>query len=111
MKQLKAKFITSASAILLCSALLAQETYTIKNMSLKQALEKISKESKLSFIADESLIDGKKATNIENINNLKEALDKVLQGSGLNATIENNTMYYKRDIFCKSFKQWNLCFR
>ncbi|WP_418181092.1 TonB-dependent siderophore receptor [Aliarcobacter lanthieri] len=95
MEQLKAKFITSASAILLCSALLAQETYTIKNMSLKQALEKISKESKLSFIADESLIDGKKATNIENVQDLKEALTKVLEGSGLNATIENNTIIIK----------------
>ncbi|MFV7790920.1 TonB-dependent siderophore receptor [Aliarcobacter lanthieri] len=95
MEQLKAKFITSASAILLCSALLAQEAYTIKNMSLKQALEKISKESKLSFIVDESLIDGKKATNIENVQDLKEALTKVLEGSGLNATIENNTIIIK----------------
>ncbi|WP_418187182.1 TonB-dependent siderophore receptor [Aliarcobacter lanthieri] len=95
MEQLKAKFITSASAILLCSALLAQEAYTVKNMSLKQALEKISKESKLSFIVDESLIDGKKATNIENVQDLKEALTKVLEGSGLNATIENNTIIIK----------------
>ncbi|WP_026803991.1 TonB-dependent siderophore receptor [Aliarcobacter lanthieri] len=95
MEQLKAKFITSASAILLCSALLGQEAYTIKNMSLKQALEKISKESKLSFIVDESLIDGKKATNIENVQDLKEALTKVLEGSGLNATIENNTIIIK----------------
>ncbi|WP_418186244.1 TonB-dependent siderophore receptor [Aliarcobacter vitoriensis] len=95
MKQLKAKFITSASAILLCSALLGQEAYTIKNMSLKKALEKISKESNHSFIVDESLVDGKTAPNIDNVQGLKNALDKVLEGSGLGATIENNTIIIK----------------
>ncbi|RBQ28853.1 TonB-dependent siderophore receptor [Aliarcobacter vitoriensis] len=95
MKQFKAKFITSASAILLCSALLGQEAYTIKNMSLKKALEKISKESNHSFIVDESLVDGKTAPNIDNVQGLKNALDKVLEGSGLGATIENNTIIIK----------------
>ncbi|WP_151952162.1 hypothetical protein [Aliarcobacter butzleri] len=42
MMHLKAKIITSASAILLCGSLFAQDVYTVKNMSLKQALEKIA---------------------------------------------------------------------
>ncbi|MFX4252708.1 TonB-dependent siderophore receptor [Aliarcobacter butzleri] len=96
MMQLKAKFITSASAILLCSSLLAQEAYTVKNMSLKQALEKISKESKLAYIVDESLISGKTAPNIENVQGLKNALNQVLSGSGLEATVEKDTIIIKK---------------
>ncbi|MFY4809728.1 TonB-dependent siderophore receptor [Aliarcobacter butzleri] len=96
MMQLKAKFITSTSAILLCSSLLAQEAYTVKNMSLKQALEKISKESKLAYIVDESLISGKTAPNIENVQGLKNALNQVLSGSGLEATVEKDTIIIKK---------------
>ncbi len=96
--RLKAKIITSASAILLCGSLLAQEAYTVKNMSLKQALEKISKESKLAYIVDESLISGKTAPNIENVQGLKNALNQVLSGSGLEATVENNTIIIKKII-------------
>ncbi|MFW2441925.1 TonB-dependent siderophore receptor [Aliarcobacter butzleri] len=98
MMHLKAKIITSASAILLCGSLLAQEAYTVKNMSLKQALEKISKESKLAYIVDESLISGKTAPNIENVQGLKNALNQVLNGSGLEATVENNTIIIKKII-------------
>ncbi|MCT7575964.1 hypothetical protein N5U00_11550 [Aliarcobacter butzleri] len=43
MIHLKAKIITSASAILLCSSLLAQDVYTVKNMSLKQAVKRSAK--------------------------------------------------------------------
>lgn len=95
---LKAKIITSASAILLCSSLLAQDVYTVKNMSLKQALEKISKESKLAYIVDESLISGKTAPNIENVQGLKNALNQVLNGSGLEATIEKGTIIIEKIV-------------
>ncbi|MCR1816193.1 TonB-dependent siderophore receptor [Aliarcobacter butzleri] len=98
MTQLKAKFITSASAILLCGSLLAQDVYTVKNMSLKQALEKISKESKLAYIVDESLISGKTAPNIENVQGLKNALNQVLNGSGLEATIEKGTIIIEKIV-------------
>ncbi|MFY4742327.1 TonB-dependent siderophore receptor [Aliarcobacter butzleri] len=98
MMHLKAKIITSASAILLCGSLFAQDVYTVKNMSLKQALEKISKESKLAYIVDESLISGKTAPNIENVQGLKNALNQVLSGSGLEATVENNTIIIKKII-------------
>ncbi|MCT7911117.1 TonB-dependent siderophore receptor [Arcobacter lacus] len=96
MMHLKAKIITSASVILLCGSLFAQDVYTVKNMSLKQALEKISKESKLAYIVDESLISGKTAPNIENVQGLKNALNQVLSGSGLEATVENNTIIIKK---------------
>ncbi|MFX4267254.1 TonB-dependent siderophore receptor [Aliarcobacter butzleri] len=98
MMHLKAKIITSASAILLCSSLFAQDVYTVKNMSLKQALEKISKESKLAYIVDESLISGKTAPNIENVQGLKNALNQVLNGSGLEATIEKGTIIIEKIV-------------
>ena len=102
MTKLQSKIITSSIAILLCSNLFAQEIYTIKDMSLKQALEKISKESKLSYIVDENLIKGKNAANINNIEGVKNALDKVLAGSGLEATIENGTIIIKKKIIVGS---------
>ena len=95
---IKAKIITSASAILLCGSLFAQDVYTVKNMSLKQALEKISKESKLAYIVDESLISGKTAPNIENVQGLKNALNQVLNGSGLEATIEKGTIIIEKIV-------------
>lgn len=95
---LKAKIITSASAILLCGSLFAQDVYTVKNMSLKQALEKISKESKFAYIVDESLISGKTAPNIENVQGLKNALNQVLNGSGLEATIEKGTIIIEKIV-------------
>lgn len=98
MMHLKAKIITSASAILLCGSLLAQEAYTVKNLSLKQALEKISKEAKLSYIVDEKLISGKQAPNIENVQGLNNALNQVLSNSGLEATVEKNTIIIKKGI-------------
>ncbi|MEV9499048.1 TonB-dependent siderophore receptor [Aliarcobacter butzleri] len=98
MMRLKAKIITSASAILLCGSLFAQDVYTVKNMSLKQALEKISKESKLAYIVDESLISGKTAPNIENVQGLKNALNQVLNGSGLEATIEKGTIIIEKIV-------------
>ncbi|ABV68377.1 TonB-dependent receptor protein [Aliarcobacter butzleri RM4018] len=98
MMHLKAKIITSASAILLCGSLFAQDVYTVKNMSLKQALEKISKESKLAYIVDESLISGKTAPNIENVQGLKNALNQVLKGSGLEATIEKGTIIIEKIV-------------
>ncbi|MCT7598000.1 secretin and TonB N-terminal domain-containing protein [Aliarcobacter butzleri] len=98
MIHLKAKIITSASAILLCGSLFAQDVYTVKNMSLKQALEKISKESKLAYIVDESLISGKTAPNIENVQGLKNALNQVLNGSGLEATIEKGTIIIEKIV-------------
>ena len=55
MMHLKAKIITSASAILLCGSLFAQDVYTVNNMSLKQALEKISKKSKLAYMKTEAI--------------------------------------------------------
>lgn len=47
---LKAKIITSASAILLCGSLFARDVYTVKNMSLKQALEKSQKSQNLPIL-------------------------------------------------------------
>ncbi len=90
----KSKFIAPTLAMLLfgSSLLYADKIYTIEDMSVKEALEKISKESKLSYIVDEGLIEGKKAKNIKNIEGTKEALEKVLKGTNLEAIIEDGTI-------------------
>lgn len=96
MKKFKSKLISSSVALLLCANLYANEVYTIENMSLKQALENISKKSKLSYIADETLIEGKIAPNINGVKGTKNALDKLLFGSGLEAIIEENTIIVRK---------------
>lgn len=96
MKKFKSKLISSSVALLLCANLYANEVYTIENVSLKQALENISKKSKLSYIADETLIEGKIAPNINGVKGTKNALDKLLFGSGLEAIIEENTIIVRK---------------
>ncbi|WP_164970998.1 TonB-dependent siderophore receptor [Halarcobacter mediterraneus] len=90
----KSKFIAPTLAMLLfgSSLLYADKIYTIEDMSVKEALEKISKESKLSYIVDEELIEGKKAKNIKNIEGTKKALEKVLNSTNLEAIIEDGTI-------------------
>lgn len=94
--RLKSPLISASIALMLCANLYANEVYTIKNMSLKEALEKISKESKLSYIVEESLIEGKNAPNIENIEGIKKVLDIILNKNGLEATIDDETIIIKK---------------
>ena len=72
MTNLKSSLISSGIVILLSANLYAAEIFTVQNMSLKDALEKISKESKLSYMVDESLIKGKLSPNITNMTNIQK---------------------------------------
>lgn len=73
----------------------AQEVYTIKNKTLKEAIETVSKKANLPFIVDASLIKGKQSPNINSIEGVQNALDAILEQTNLKAIISNKTIIIK----------------
>ncbi|WP_418186624.1 TonB-dependent siderophore receptor [Aliarcobacter lanthieri] len=91
MTKFKSVIIAPALAFLLTTSLNAEQ-FSITNLSLKQAIEEISKKSNMPYMVDGKLLEGKKAPNINNIEGVENALNEILKGSGLEATIENKTI-------------------
>ena len=70
MNYIKSTLIAPALAVLLSTTLLAAESYTIENQSLKEAIEVLSKKSNIPYMVDGKLLQGKKSPNIKNIEGL-----------------------------------------
>ena len=96
MNYIKSTLIAPALAVLLSTTLLAAESYTIENQSLKEAIEVLSKKSNIPYMVDGKLLQGKKSPNIKNIEGLENALKKVLQGINLEAVIEDGTILIRK---------------
>ena len=88
----KRALVASSLALVFGVNLFGDEVYTIKNKSLKEALEIISKKSNLSYIANDEILNQKRINNIENIEGTQKALDKILEGTGLKAVIQNEAI-------------------
>ena len=71
---------------------MVKRSYTIKDKTLKEALEIISKKSNLSYIANDKLLDSKDKYNIEDVEGLEKALRKLLQNTGLKAIIKSDAI-------------------
>ena len=97
MIKIKSSLIAPSLALLLCTNIYAAETYSLNSMSLKDALQEVAKISKLSYFADESLIQGKKAPSIKDIDGTQNALNKLLKDTKLKAVIQNGTIIIKKD--------------
>lgn len=90
---LKKKMLAASSLALVLSVnLFADESYTIQNKTLKEALEIISKKSNLSYIANDELFESQKINNIQNINSLDKALELLFKNTGLKAVIKNDVI-------------------
>ncbi len=98
MNLLKTSIIAPSLALLLSTNLFAQENYTIQNKTLTEALEIISKKANIPYIAEESLLKGKKAPILENVNGIKNALSKILKNTNLEAIIKNGTIIIKKKV-------------
>ena len=81
-----------ALCLALFSSLYANESYSLEKQSLEEAIKQIANQSHMPYLADGNLLKGKMAPTIHNIEGVKNALDKVLLESGLEAMIENNTI-------------------
>jgi len=95
MKLLKSSLVAPSLALLLSVNLFAQESYTIKDKTLKEALEIISKKSKLSYIAKDKLLESRKVNDIKDVKELEKALEELLAGTGLEAVLNKNTIIIK----------------
>ncbi|MEV9526819.1 TonB-dependent receptor plug domain-containing protein [Aliarcobacter butzleri] len=87
----KSILVAPVLAILLNTSLNAEQ-FSISNLSLKQAIEEISKKSNMPYMVDGKLLDGKKAPNIKNIEGVENALNEILKDTNLKATIEDGTI-------------------
>ncbi len=88
--------VALATALAITSPLLAESTsalhVNIASQNLSSALSVFAKQAKLQLIVDSSLVEGKKAPTLQGEMSLKEALDKLLQGSGLEAIIQGDSV-------------------
>lgn len=97
MNLFRKSLLSPAVALLLYSSAMADDLiYSIEKQSLKDAIETISKKSNNPYIANSSLLDGKTSNTIKNIKGTKNALDKVLENSGLEAVIEDGAIIIKK---------------
>ncbi|QDF28798.1 TonB-dependent siderophore receptor [Halarcobacter anaerophilus] len=103
----KKVFVASSLALAFSMNLFGDEVYTIKDKTLKEALEIISKKSNLSYIANDKLLETRKINNIENIEGTQKALDKLLQGTGLKAIIKNEAIVIVKSEAKNSSKNGN----
>ena len=87
----KSILVAPVLAILLNTSLSAEQ-FSVSNLTLKQAIEEISKKSNMPYMVDGKLLDGKKSPNIKNIEGVENALDEILKGTNLKAVIEDGTI-------------------
>ncbi|MDN5063602.1 TonB-dependent siderophore receptor [Aliarcobacter butzleri] len=93
----KSILVAPVLAILLNTSLNAEQ-FSISNLSLKQAIEEISKKSNMPYMVDGKLLDGKKAPNIKNVEGVENALNEILKDTNLKATIEDGTILIKEKV-------------
>lgn len=89
------KALATVSLAVVFNVSLMAQTYTIQNKSLKEAIQIIASQSKLSFAGDPALLDSKKANNIDNVEGLEKALEQLLKGTGLEAVVKDSTIIIK----------------
>ena len=98
MSSLKMKFLSPVAALILCGNIYADDIiYTVEKQSLKDAIEKVSKKSKIPYITQGDLLEGKSSNAIEDIKGTQEALDKILEDTNLEAIIEDGAIIIKKN--------------
>ncbi|WP_026803652.1 TonB-dependent siderophore receptor [Aliarcobacter lanthieri] len=95
MRLLKKSLIAPSLALLLATNLYSA-SFTVNTNDAVKAIEKISEISKVPFIVDKNILKGITTNTIENIDNLEEALRLIFEGTGIEATIQNNTIVIKK---------------
>lgn len=93
MHPFKKGLLSTAVALLVCAHAYADEiSYTLQSQSLKDAIELISKQSNTPYIVKGALLEGRTSKSIADIKGTKNALDAILQDSGLEARMEDGAI-------------------
>ncbi|WP_418186710.1 TonB-dependent siderophore receptor [Aliarcobacter lanthieri] len=95
MRLLRKSLIAPSLALLLATNLYSA-SFTVDKIDAIKAIEKISELSKVPFIVDKNILKGITTNTIENIDNLEEALRLMFEGTGIEATVQNNTIVIKK---------------
>ncbi|WP_418185414.1 TonB-dependent siderophore receptor [Aliarcobacter vitoriensis] len=90
------KTIIAPSLALLLATNLYAASYTVEDTNAIKAIEKISKLSNIPFIGDTSILNNIKTNKIEDVENIDEALKQMFEGTGIEATIEHDTIIIKK---------------
>jgi iron complex outermembrane receptor protein len=91
------KLLSPVATLLLCSNIYADTiVYSLEKQSLKDAIEKVSKQSNIPYIAKGKLLEGKRSNEIKHIKGTHQALEKLLENSGLEALIEDGAIIIKQ---------------
>ncbi|AFL69281.1 TonB-dependent siderophore receptor [Sulfurospirillum barnesii] len=101
MNLLKKSLLSSAVALLMSTHMYADEIiYSLQSQPLKDAIERISKQSKTPYIVKGALLEGKQSREIKEVKGTKNALNKLLENSGLEAVIEDGAIIIqeKKDV-------------
>lgn len=96
MNLLKSSLIVPGLAILLQTNVLAEQLYSTNSSSLIEAIQEISKTSNIPYIVDTTILKGKKAKVITDVEGVENALSQLLKGSGLEFIIKNNTIVIRK---------------
>lgn len=94
---LKKSLMSASVAVLLAGNVYAGEAYTITTTSLDEAIKQLSEASKMPYIVDGTILQGKQANPISEVETLEEAFKRLLEGTGLEAIIQNDTIVIRRD--------------
>ncbi|QKF60327.1 TonB-dependent siderophore receptor [Aliarcobacter lanthieri] len=93
---LSRKVVLSTTLSILLSSQLFAQNFSAGGGSLEDAIKEISKQSNMTYMVDSRILEGKKAPNIKNIEGVQNALNELLKGTDLEATIEENTIVIKK---------------
>ena len=92
MNLLKNSLIAPSLALLLASSLYANDRYSVDTSSLGDAIKLISQKADMPYVVDMNILKGKSANEVKDATSLESALEKLLEGTGLEAIIKNNTI-------------------
>ncbi|MCT7908649.1 TonB-dependent receptor [Arcobacter lacus] len=87
-----------ALSLALSLSLYGQDSFNLEKQNLEDAIKQIASKSNMPYLVDGKLLKGKTSSKIQNIEGTKNALDKALEDTGLEATIENNTIIIKQKV-------------
>lgn len=93
---LRKKLVVLSLALVLASKLYANKLYTVETSSLENAISEIAKKAEIPYLVDTNILKGKKAKRIKDIQGLENALESILEDTGLEAVIENNMIIIKK---------------
>lgn len=92
------KKIFLIGTLIISTSLYSSKIYSINNISLNDAIIKISKQSKLPYILDVNILSDKKVNPIKNVEGLEKALKLMFKNMGIEGLLHNGTIVVREKL-------------